>query len=525
MANVKITDLASGTALTGAELFEMVQSTFSKKTTATEIANTANNVRTVATGGTGVSATPANGQLLIGNGSGFTLASLTAGTNITIVPSSGGITINSTGGGGGGSGTVTSVSGSGGTTGLTLTGGPITASGTLTLGGTLIASNGGTGQSTYSVGDLLYADSSTSLNKLADVATGNALISGGVGVAPSWGKIGLTTHISGTLPIANGGTNATSVTNARINLLPSYAGNGGRVLAVNAGASDIEWISVSGVGTVTSVAVSGGSTGLTTSGGPITGSGTITLAGTLATGSGGTGSTTVAGARVNLLPSYTGNNGRVLAVNSGSSDVEWISVGGSGTVTSVAVSGGSTGLNTSGGPITGSGTITLSGTLNPANGGTGAITLTGVVIGNGTSAFTTVSAPAGSIVGTSDTQTLTNKRITPRATSLTTTTSPWAWSSDSYDIQAFTALDTALTINADGGTPTDGQKTVFRFKDNGTQRNLVWTTAGSKSFRAVGVTLPTTTIFTGGVSKTVYVGCIYNENAGRWDAVAVSQEA
>lgn len=44
-------------------------------------------------------------------------------------------------------------------------------------------------------------------------------------------------------------------------------------------------------GTVTSVAVSGGSTGLTTSGGPVTTSGTITLAGTLAVANGGTGAT------------------------------------------------------------------------------------------------------------------------------------------------------------------------------------------------------------------------------------------
>lgn len=42
-------------------------------------------------------------------------------------------------------GTVTSVDGSGGTTGLTFTGGPITSSGTLTLSGTLIVANGGTG--------------------------------------------------------------------------------------------------------------------------------------------------------------------------------------------------------------------------------------------------------------------------------------------------------------------------------------------------------------------------------------------
>jgi hypothetical protein len=49
-----------------------------------------------------------------------------------------------------GAGTVTSVDGSGGTTGLTFTGGPITSSGTLTLGGTLVVANGGTGATSLS---------------------------------------------------------------------------------------------------------------------------------------------------------------------------------------------------------------------------------------------------------------------------------------------------------------------------------------------------------------------------------------
>ena len=51
-------------------------------------------------------------------------------------------------GAGSGAGSVTSVNGAGGTTGLTLTGGPITSSGTLTLGGTLAVANGGTGSTT-----------------------------------------------------------------------------------------------------------------------------------------------------------------------------------------------------------------------------------------------------------------------------------------------------------------------------------------------------------------------------------------
>lgn len=51
---------------------------------------------------------------------------------------------------------------------------------------------------------------------------------------------------------------------------------------------------------------------------------------------------------------------------------QWKNVGfGDGTVTSVNVSGGSTGLTTSGGAITTSGTITIAGILNAASGGTG----------------------------------------------------------------------------------------------------------------------------------------------------------
>lgn len=55
-----------------------------------------------------------------------------------------------------------------------------------------------------------------------------------------------------------------------------------------------------GTGTVTSVDGSGGTTGLTLTGGPITGAGTLTIAGTLAIENGGTNATTAAGARSSL---------------------------------------------------------------------------------------------------------------------------------------------------------------------------------------------------------------------------------
>lgn len=58
----------------------------------------------VARGGTGLDAsTAANGQLLIGNGTGFTLATLTAGANVTITNTAGGITIAAATTGGSGS--------------------------------------------------------------------------------------------------------------------------------------------------------------------------------------------------------------------------------------------------------------------------------------------------------------------------------------------------------------------------------------------------------------------------------------
>lgn len=57
-------------------------------------------------------------------------------------------------------------------------------------------------------------------------------------------------------------------------------------------------------------------------------------------------------------------------------------------------------------------TADVTGTLPVGNGGSGATTLTGILKGNGASAFSAVTAPSGTIVGDTDTQTLTNKKLT-----------------------------------------------------------------------------------------------------------------
>jgi hypothetical protein len=112
--------------------------------------------------------------------------------------------------------------------------------------------------------------------------------------------------------------------------------------------------------------------------------------------------------------------------------------------------------------------------------------------------------------------------IKPKVNSVASVTSPLAWNSTSYDEYALTALANALTISADANTaPADGQRMMFRFKDNGTAQALTWTTGSARAFRVVGVTLPTTTV----ASKLLYVGCIYNAADSRWDAIAVGQEA
>lgn len=76
-----------------------------------------------------------------------------------------------------------------------------------------------------------------------------------------------------------------------------------------------------GNGTVTSVQASGGSTGLTFTGGPVTSTGTLTLAGTLALANGGTGATTAAGARTSLgLGTMATQNANAVAITGGSID-------------------------------------------------------------------------------------------------------------------------------------------------------------------------------------------------------------
>ncbi len=91
----------------------------------------------VARGGTGINgSSAANGTVLIGNGTGYTLTTLTAGSGVTIGNTAGAITINATGTGG----TVTSVA-LAGPAEVTISGSPVTSTGTLTFAWASAAAN------------------------------------------------------------------------------------------------------------------------------------------------------------------------------------------------------------------------------------------------------------------------------------------------------------------------------------------------------------------------------------------------
>jgi len=120
-------------------------------------------------------------------------------------------------------------------------------------------------------------------------------------------------------------------------------------------------------------------------------------------------------------------------------------------------------------------------------------------------------------VGPATTNTLTNKRITSRITTIVSNANPTI-DTDNCDAVTITAQSTAIasmTTNLTG-TPTNFQKLIIRIKDDGTARAIAW---GAK-FVAKGVTLPTTTV----LSKLLTVGFIYDSVLTTWGCVASVSE-
>ena len=303
--------------------------------------------------------------------------------------------------------------------------------------------------------------------------------------------VSLTLGVNGTLPVANGGTGQTTANAAFNALAPSQTGNSGKYLTTDG--SNTSW-ATNPLGTVTSINVSGGTTGLTTSGGPVTTSGTITLAGTLAIANGGTGQTTAASAitaltgtqtnayylRSNgtnatlsalsaadltgtvsiatggtgqttanaafnaLAPSQTGNSGKYLTTDG--TNTSW-ATNPLGTVTSVGGTGTVSGISLSG-TVTTSGNLTLGGALD-------------LSAYNGAGAFTTLSASSTVTLsgGTANGITYLNgSKVVTSGSALTFNGSALVLPSSSLEIGASTASQSLQIYNGDA---TNAQRLKF----------------------------------------------------------------
>jgi hypothetical protein len=302
-------------------------------------------------GGTGATATPTNGQILIGNGTTFTVATLGTSTGISTTTGAGTLTINNTGVTSNVAGTGISVSSATGAVTITNTGvtsitfgstglTPATATtGAVTVAGTLVVGNGGTGDTSFTTNGVLYGNNTSALGVTAAGTTGQVLTAT-TGSAPTWATLS--------------GVSVTSFQTSLSGLTPSTATTGAITLAGTLNATS------GGTGTGTAptagqilVGTTGGEyvpytlasgTGISTT----TGSGTLqinntgvtsNIAGTGITVSSATGAVTIGTA--NIPNSSLTNSNITIGTTS-------ISLGGTSTTL-----GGMTGITFSSGTVTG----------------------------------------------------------------------------------------------------------------------------------------------------------------------------
>jgi hypothetical protein len=122
---------------------------------------------------------------------------------------------------------------------------------------------------------------------------------------------------------------------------------------------------------------------------------------------------------------------------------------------------------------------------------------------------------AQQVLGTTATQTVTNKRIEKRTGTTTSSATPTI-NTDNVDFYSITALATAITSMTTNlsGTPVEAQTLWIAITDNGTARGITW----GASFEASTVALPTTTV----ISTRLDIGFVWNTVTTKWRCVAVA---
>lgn len=250
-----------------------------------------------------------------------------------------------------------------------------------------------------------------------------------------------------------------------------------------------------------------------------------------------------AAARVLLLPSISSNSLKFLRVNAGETDVEWAAGGGGGgsmatlsdvTLTSVASGdmlryNGSAWVNRTASQtrtdlslVPGTDIQAYDGDLNTIAGLTATtdnfIVSVSSAWASRTPAQVKTTLSLDNVDNTSDatknsaTATLTNKRITARTGTTTSSATPTINTDniDYYSITALAANITSFTTNL-SGTPSDGDRLWISIKDNGTARTIAWGSSFSGSL------LPVTTV----ASTRLDVFLTWDAATSKWYCIAV----
>ena len=236
----------------------------------------------------------------------------------------------------------------------------------------------------------------------------------------------------------------------------------------------------------------------------------------------------------NLVPSITyplsvanGGTGRStltsgsILVGAGTSQVSLYTTTGSGTVVALATSpvfttptlGVATATSINKVAIT---APASSATLTIANGKTLTVSNTITLAAGADSQTFTFPSSTDTVAGLAATQTITNKRITKRVSTISSSATPTI-NTDNVDVFGITALSTAITSMTSNltGTPINGDLLWIYITDNGTARGITW----GSSFEASGnVALPTTTVL--GVRLDVLFA--WNTATSKWRCVATA---
>jgi hypothetical protein len=378
LAQVTITQLPAAQSLTGTESVPISQNGQTVQTTVAAIANSPTQQQTFITvdqevtlpnsrrlqGGTGVGLTDTGSlgtiSIILNGASG----SLETSTNGMIAKTSGNTVVGRTLTGSSTGVTVANADGVAGNPVISLTGAVGSING-LTGSGLLTLQNGssvGSVQIAGTAGEIVVTD--------GNGLSGNPTISlEATGVSP--GTYGSGTQVAQITVDSTGRiTSATDVTVTGVaNVL---GGSPNQILYQSAvdttdfvsaptvtdtflkwNGSAFVWGSIAGAGTVTSVDASGGTTGMTFSGGPITSSGTLTLGGTLTVANGGTGATTLTG-----YVKGTGSSALTASATIPSTDITGLGTMSTQAASAVAITGGNINGTTIGGTTPAAGTFT-----------------------------------------------------------------------------------------------------------------------------------------------------------------------